>query len=70
VGWADKYDYSLPDQWIDLGTTSYLLDGNYVLRSVADPKNRIYESANKNDTSRESQETNAAVTFFRVSGGP
>jgi hypothetical protein len=68
VGWADTYNYSLPDQWIDLGTTSYLLDGDYVLRSVADPKNRIYESANKNDTSRESQEANAAVTFFSVQG--
>jgi Lysyl oxidase len=68
VGWADTYDYSLPDQWIDLGTTGYLLDGDYVLRSVADPRNRIYESANKNATSRESQQANAAVTFFSVRG--
>jgi hypothetical protein len=68
VGWADKYDYSLPDQWIDLGTTSYLPDGDYVLRSVADPRNRIYESANRNDTSRESQKANEGVTFFSVQG--
>ncbi len=69
VGWGDTYGYNLPDQWIDLGTSSYLSDGDYVLRSVADPKNVLYESANKGDTSRESQQANAGVTFFRVSGG-
>ena len=68
VGWGDKYRYSLPDQWIDLGT-SRLADGNYALRSIADPKNRIYESANKSDTSRESPQANEAVTFFTVQGG-
>ena len=66
VGWGDVYDYSLPDQWIDLGT-SRLADGKYVLRSIADPKNVLYESANKNDTSREGQKANEGVTFFTVS---
>ncbi len=67
VGWGDQYGYHLSGQWIDLGTTT-LADGDYVLRSIADPKNRLYESANKNDSNRESQQANAAVTFFRVQG--
>jgi hypothetical protein len=67
VGWGDKYRYSLADQWIDLGTSN-LANGNYVLRSVADPNNRLYESANKNDLSRESVRANEAVTFFSVNG--
>ena len=68
VGWADEYLYSLPEQWIDLGTSA-LPDGDYVLRSVADPNNRLYESANKNDPSRESAQANEAVTFFSVTAG-
>ncbi len=67
VGWGDTYGYHLPEQWIDLGT-SRLADGRYVLRSIADPKNLLYESANKNDASREGQGPNAAVTFFSVQG--
>ena len=68
VGWGDTYRYHLPEQWIDLGT-SRLADGQYVLRSIADPKNRLYESDNKNDAGREGQQDNAAVTFFSVQGG-
>jgi hypothetical protein len=67
IGWGDIYDYSLPDQWIDLGSST-LPDGKYVLRSVTDPKNLIFESAN-NDPSRESVQANEAVTFFTVSRG-
>ena len=60
VGWGDTYGSNLSGQWIDLeGTRSYLQDGDYVLRSVADPKNRLDESLNDN---------NAGVTFFQVSG--
>ncbi len=68
VGWGDTYKFKLPDQWIDLGGAP-LEDGDYVLRSVADPKNRLYESANKSDTSRESQQANEGVTYFSVQGG-
>ena len=68
VGWGDTYGSYLPEQWIDLGTTR-LADGDYVLRSVADPKNRLYESANKNDPRRESDSANANKTFFTVRGG-
>ena len=57
-GWGDTYDYYRAEQWIDLGPTgspgSELDPGRYVLRSVTDPKNVIYESANKADDSRES----------------
>ena len=57
-GWGDTYDYYRAEQWIDLGPMdspgSELDPGRYVLRSVTDPKNVIYESANKADTSRES----------------
>jgi hypothetical protein len=67
VGWGDTYLYSLPDQWIDLGTSN-LADGDYVLRSVVDPNNRLYESDNRNDPSRESAQANEAVTFFSVNG--
>ena len=38
VGWGDTYGYYLVDQWIDLGTSS-LPDGQYILRSMADPSN-------------------------------
>lgn len=68
VGWADEYRYSLPGQWIDLGT-SRLPNGNYVLRTVADPLNRLYESANKATTSRESHLANEGVLFFNVRKG-
>jgi hypothetical protein len=67
VGWGDTYGWWIPDQWIDLGT-SPLPDGEYVLRSVADPSNKLYESANRSDTSRESQQDNEGVTFFTVEG--
>ena len=67
VGWGDTYVYSLPEQWIDVGTTK-LADGSYVLRSIADPKNIIVESSS-NDPSRESAQANEAVTFFNVRRG-
>jgi hypothetical protein len=68
VGWADSYIADLPDQWVDLGNEP-LADGSYVLRSVADPGNRLYESPQRGDSERESNKANAAVTFFEVSAG-
>jgi hypothetical protein len=67
IGWGDEYHSSLPDQWIDLGSAR-LADGDYVLRSVTDPENRIIESPGKADASRESAIANEAVTFFTVTG--
>lgn len=68
VGWGDTYDYYRAEQWIDLGQET-LADGDYVLRSVTDPKNLIYESAGKSDGARESELDNDAITPFRLSGG-
>ena len=68
VGWGDTYRYYLADQWIDLGA-SQLADGAYVLRSVADPKNRIFESPNREDAARESSVANEAITPFLVQKG-
>jgi hypothetical protein len=68
VGWGDSYQYFLPDQWIDIGL-AMPPDGEYVLRVVADPHNLIYESADKADWARESQENNEAVTYFSHVGG-
>src|SRR5205085_315726 len=62
------YDWYRQLQWIDLNQDT-LSDGTYVLRSVADPLNLVYESANKGDTTRESVTDNEAVTTFKISGG-
>jgi hypothetical protein len=68
VGWGDTYRYYLADQWIDLGAST-LADGAYVLRTVADPKNRLYESAARSDSARESQVANEGITSFTVQRG-
>jgi len=66
VGWGDTYVYSLPEQWIDLGTAS-LPNGSYVLRSIADPKDTLIESGDRN-VLREGAEANEAVVSFSVKG--
>jgi hypothetical protein len=68
VGWGDTYRYYLADQWIDLGS-SRLADGAYVLRTVADPKNRLYESPGRADTAREGGVANEGITTFLVQRG-
>ncbi len=68
-GWGDTYDYFRFEQWIDLGATGSLANGQYVLRSVVDPTNKIYESPNKGDVARESAEDNEAITMFSVQNG-
>jgi hypothetical protein len=67
-GWGDTYDWYRDEQWIDLDQTP-LADGTYVLRSVTDPTNMLYESPGKADSARESQENNEATTTFTVAGG-
>ena len=64
VGWGDTYTYNLADQWVVLGQ-SRLANGDYVLRSIADPLNKLHESANKNGSS-ESAADNQALTCFNV----
>src|SRR3954452_21907234 len=68
VGWGDTYDYYRAEQWIDLDQQT-LPDGDYVLRSVSDPDNHVYESANKSDPSREDQQPNEAITPFTITAG-
>jgi hypothetical protein len=68
VGWADVYDFFLPEQWVEIGDAP-LPDGEYVLRVVADPQNLIYESPDRADPQRESPEANEGVTFFTVRNG-
>jgi hypothetical protein len=68
-GWGDTYDYYRFEQWIDLGANGSLSDGTYVLRSIADPDNIVYESPGKASGAREGAADNAAVTTFGVSGG-
>jgi Lysyl oxidase len=68
VGWGDTYSWQLPDQWVVLGSTG-LADGLYVLRSIADPLNVLYESANRANSTVESRTANEALTTFRVVGG-
>jgi Concanavalin A-like lectin/glucanases superfamily len=67
-GWGDTYDYYRFEQWIDLGQGT-LADGTYVLRSVSDPQNLVYESPSKADDAREGSTDNSAVTTFVISGG-
>lgn len=58
-GWADIYDWQLPDQWIDLGT-SMLPDGEYAIESDTDPFDRLIESDRSNNT---------GIHYFTVSNG-
>lgn len=46
VGWADVYDKSLPDQWIDVTDVP---DGRYWLEVIADPENQLLESDETNN---------------------
>lgn len=60
VGWADVYTADLPDQWVDLGA-SRLADGDYAVRSTADPLNTLDEGGR--------DDNNAARTCFTVRRG-
>lgn len=68
VGWGDTYDHYRYEQWIPLGS-SRLADGDYVLRSVTDPENKVHESDGKRDPARESQIANEATTLLRIANG-
>ena len=68
-GWGDTYDYFRFEQWIDLGSSGSLADGEYVLRSVVDPTNKIYESPSKADPLEEGEEDNEAITRFSIHNG-
>jgi hypothetical protein len=59
VGWGDEYRRYLPDQWVVLGRRP-LKDGEYALRSTADPAGKIAE---------EDEGNNTAVVYFTVKDG-
>jgi hypothetical protein len=70
-GWADVYDWYLPDQYIDV---SGVADGVYVLQTVADPDNSLVEADNSNNcgnvTIRLSNMTQPVPTAQIVGPGP
>ncbi|HEV3318110.1 MAG TPA: hypothetical protein VG053_00055, partial [Solirubrobacteraceae bacterium] len=68
-GWGDTYDWYRFEQWIDLGENGTLANGTYVLRSVVDPDDILYESPEKSDPSRQSAEAHEATTTFKVTNG-
>lgn len=68
VGWADVYDSSLADQWVDVGP-EMLPDGDYVIRNVVDPSNLLWESDGKADPTREGDLANSGFTYFSVVNG-
>jgi hypothetical protein len=45
-GWADRYNWYLPDQYID---TAGLADGTYVLFTRVDPENKLIEANDTNN---------------------
>ena len=47
-GWADIYDYYLPDQYIDVAG---LADGLYALETIADPDDELIEDDERNNCS-------------------
>jgi Lysyl oxidase len=47
VGWGDKYEWSLPDQYIDI---TGLADGTYRLSATADQGDFFQESSNSNNS--------------------
>jgi len=64
VGWADVYDASLPDQWVDLGVadgSAPLPDGDYAVEFVVDPADRVDEGGR--------EDNNRAETTFTVRDG-
>jgi hypothetical protein len=49
VGWADVYQYNLPDQWIDITDVP---NGSYWLEVVVDPDDQLLEANETNNTQR------------------
>ncbi len=68
TGWGDTYDYYRPAQWFDLGQGT-LANGQYVIRSIADPNNQLDESPGGTDPAREGDASNEAITSFSIAGG-
>lgn len=67
VGWAHS-EFPSFDEGLDVGPNP-LPDGDYVLRAIADPENRFFESPGKADPARESEVANSSHSQFRVING-
>lgn len=67
VGWRNVESWTEPYQSVDLGTA--LVDGDYVLRTIVDPDNLLFESDAKSDASREDWAANSGIAYFRIAGG-
>ncbi len=68
VGWGDKYQWSLPDQYID---TTGLPDGNYRLWATADQANVFQESNDANNSTWVDLRIDAnGVTVLRKAPNP
>lgn len=61
-GYSDVYAWNLPDQWVVL-QDGPLADGEYALRSTADPGNQLNEGGGERELN------NAAVVYFTVDSG-
>ena len=66
-GWGDTYDYYRYEQWIDLGQST-LADGGYVLRSVTDAGNVLWESPTKTDRRSRGRRQRGAAPVHRSPG--
>jgi hypothetical protein len=62
VGWGDRYGAHLSGQWVALPPEGLGVGRRYVLRSIADPLDRLDEG----DAAREANEANEAITRFVV----
>jgi hypothetical protein len=68
VGWGDKYQWSLPDQYID---TTGLPDGTYRLWATADQANQFLESNDANNSTWVNLRIDASgVTVLRKAPNP
>ena len=68
VGWGDIERWFATTQSVDFGT-SPPPDGDYVIRVIVDPNNRLFESPGKQDPAREGEVANSAISYFSIVNG-
>jgi hypothetical protein len=65
VGWGDRYQWSLPFQWVDI--TGFPA-GNYTVRAMVDARNQFIETSNVNNCTYSRIRFNATGTAVSVLG--
>ena len=65
VGWGDKYQSSLPFQWVDI---TGMPAGTYVIRAMVDARNRFIETSNRNNCAYTRLRFNATGTAVTILG--